>query len=435
MKYKIFFFIFIILIGCTTGSNIKSKKESIPEKDKELQKPEIDEVKIPEKKKSDNELSVDIDKDVKEKSEKKESLVNIYRKIKNKSALNKNKISNENLNMEDSNDYKIKEYELKEVNIESGKDLYISLKYPDWIIKSISPNQIRLIKNENYQNNSLFQFKTYTPTTVNVIFVRTDEENKVFLRQPYRINILPKVVLKNKEESINKQKSIEREDKDKNASNQANKEISKLNEEQFKNMKDLADKYFEDKNFRDAKLLYLQLLEEGIDDPEILYKLGIIEKDNANKFKAYEYFKAALEEKDPYYSVNSLIELLKLLKDQKKYKDALDIYFKYGLIGNLDKKLAEELDILLSDLYFCLKNFIKSAKQYKRFIELFPYSDYYAKALFYLAYSLENLPNNPDFREAYRIYEIIIDRFPDTKYFILSKKRLLYLDRHYLKVH
>jgi tetratricopeptide (TPR) repeat protein len=200
-------------------------------------------------------------------------------------------------------------------------------------------------------------------------------------------------------------------------------------------MKDLADKYFQDGNYKDAKLLYLKLLEEGINDPEILYKLGIIENDNAKKFKAYEYFKAALEEKDPEYSIYALIELLKLLKAKKKYKEALDLYFLYGLIDNLNKKLAEELDILIADIYFCLKDFIKAAKQYKRFTNLFPYSDYSAKALFYLAYSLENLPNNPDFREAYRIYQIVIDRFPDTKYFLLSKKRLLYLDRHYLKVH
>ena len=432
MKYKAFFVILIILIGCTTSNNLKSKKESVPEKDEELLKPEIDEVKIPQKKNKDNELYADLDVD--QKSEDKKSRVNIYRKKKDDVALNKNRTSNEKFSLENNNDFKIKEYEIKEINVESGKDLYISLKYSDWNVKSISPNQIKLVNNENYQENSLFQFKTFTPGTVNIIFVRSDEINKVFWRQPYRINVLSRMVVQEKE-SGNIQKGKEEKGRINDSFNQNSKETSKLDEDPFKSMKELADKYFDEKNYKDAKLLYLKLLEEGINDPEILYKLGIIEKDNSNKFKAYEYFKAATEEKGSDYSVNSLIELLKLLKDQKRYKDALDIYFDFGLIDNLNKKLAEELDILLCDLYFCLKDFFKSSKEYRRFIDLFPYSDYYAKALFYLAYSLENLPNNPDYREAYRIYQIIIDKFPDTKYFLLSKKRLLYLDRHYLKVH
>lgn len=433
MKYKVIFFIFIILMSCTTVSNIKDKKEGIQEKDKEPVKPEIDEVKIPEKKKSDNTLLAD--RDIEEKIEEKKSLVNINKNKKNNIALNKSKISNENIKLEDNNDYKIKEYELKEVNVESGKALYISLKYPDWIIKSISSNQIRLTRNVNYQDNSLFQFKTYTPATVNIIFVRSDEINKLFLRQPYRINVLPKTALQGNEETGNKQNEIEKKVNNKESNDRSSKEKIKLDEEPYKSMKQLADKYFQEGNYKDAKLIYLKLLEEGITDPEILYKLGIIEKDNINKSKAYEYFNAALEDKGSDYSVYSLIELLRLLKEQKKYKDALDIYFKYGLIDNLDKKIAEDLDILLCDLYFCLNDFLKAANEYKRFIKDFPYSDYYAKALFYLAYSLENLPINPDFKEAYRIYEIIIDRFADTKYFLLSKKRLLYLDRHYLKIH
>ncbi len=420
MNNKILIFIFFILIGCKTTGNIKeSNKENNISKNLKVK-----EVKIPTKKEKDEKLNIDYDLE-----DKSEDKTNVYIKQDNKKSDIKSSES------KDTNKFQIKEFKLKEVEIEKSKELFISLKYSDWEIKSIAPNKIRLIKKENFQENSLFQFKTYSTGVVNIIFIRNDYENKIIWRQPYRINIFLKSIPAIKNKTVYKSKENVNNIENEKSLNQEKNKNPKLNETEFKDLKELADKYFEEMNYKDAKLLYLQLLEAGINDPEILYKLGIIEKENKNDLKASNYFKLGSVEKDSDYSIRSLIEYLKFLKNQKQYNNALDAYYKYGFIKDLDKKLAEELDLLLCDLLFCLKNYFNSAKEYRKFINNFPYSNYYAKALFFLAYSLERLPKNPDFKEAYRIYKIIIDRFPDTEYYLLSKNRLLYLDRHYLKVH
>ena len=62
--------------------------------------------------------------------------------IRKKSNVNK-------LESNDVNKFQIKEFKLKEVEIEKNKELFISLKYSDWDIKGIAPNKLRLIKKEN----------------------------------------------------------------------------------------------------------------------------------------------------------------------------------------------------------------------------------------------------------------------------------------------
>lgn len=419
MKEKVLFFIFsiFILISCQTSNNINNQQSKSSDNNEIQEKPEIDKIKVPPKK--DANQSSKVDTDVDEKS--KESNV-VLDKRKTKQISNKREKSNNDQSQMELNSMKINEYDLKELEIEVNKELSISLKNQGWKIKSISPNLIRFLKQDNYQENTLFQFKTYTPASINIIFTRDDIENKIIFRQPYKIKVLPKKQLVEKTKESN---NVVKEKQGKTL----------YENEEDKRIKELADKYFDEKNYKDAKILYLQLLNKSILDPEIYYKLGIIEKESANTAQAYSYFKSALEEKENPFYLNALIELLNLLKDQKKYKEAIDLYYKYGIIESADKKSLEELYLLLADLYFIMKNYNNSSKEYNKFIKLFPYSKYSAKALFYLACSLENLPVNPDFKEAYRIYKIIIDQYPYTEYYLLSKNKILYLDRHYLKVH
>ncbi len=420
MKQKVLFFIFFILISCQTSNNI-NKQQS---KASEIQeKPEIDKIKIPPK--NDESQNSKIDKDIDEES--KESNV-VSDKNKTKQTINKKEKSNNDQNYIEISKMKISEYDLKEIEIEVNKELSISLKNQDWKIISINPNLIKFLKQDNYQENTLFQFRTYTPATINIVFTRDDIENKIIFRQSYKIKVLPKSKL------IEKDKKNENVIIEKNVTEK--KEKALYENEEDKRIKELADKYFNEKNYKDAKILFLQLLNKEILDPEIYYKLGIIEKENANTAQAYSYFKSALEVKENPFYLNALIELLKLLKDQKKYKEAIDIYFKYYRTNDkIDKKTLEELYLLLADLYYIMKDYNNSSNEYNRFIKLFPYSKYSAKALYYFACSLMNLPVNPDFEEAYRIFKIVIDQYPDTEYYLLSKDKILYLDRHYLKVH
>lgn len=422
MKQKALFFIFFIfiyiLISCQTSNNITDQRSKSSSNDELKEKPEIEKIKIPPKK--DENKSSKIDEDVDEKTN--DSNVSLNKR-KTKQASNKNEKRDNGQDQNELSNMRIYEYDLKEITIEVNKELSISLKDQDWKIKSISPNLIKFLKQDDYQKNTLFQFKTYTSATINIIFTRNDLENKIIYRQPYKIRVLPKSTLKETDKK-NENTVIEKKGK------------PLYENEEDRKIKELADKYFNEKNYKDAKILYLQLLNKGILDPEIYYKLGIIEKELGNAAQASSYLKSALEYKDnPFYS-NALIELLKLLKNQKKYKEAIDIYYRYYRPNdNTDKISLEELYLLLADLYYILKDYNNSSKEYNRFIKLFPYSKYSAKALYYYACSLMNLPINPDFKEAYRIFKIIIDQYSDTEYYLLSKDKILYLDRHYLKVH
>ena len=53
-----------------------------------------------------------------------------------------------------------------------------------------------------------------------------------------------------------------------------------------------------------------------------------------------------------------------------------------------------------------MEDYKNASNEYRRFIVRFSQSKNYDKAIFYLAYSTENLPINPDFEEA--LNEIIL---------------------------
>ena len=339
-----------------------------------------------------------------------------------KSTLIKKEIEDKSFNFTNIENVKIKELELKEIEIEENQQIFISIRLSGWIIKSIKPQLLKLIKRENSEKNTLFQFNAGVSSIVNIIFLRYDSYNNVICRQPYRVKIMPKTWVEIDKEKEKKQKEEIRSTKNERESDKEN--FSKV----------IANQFFGQKKHEEAKERYLLLIKEGKGDPEIYYKMGIIEKQNLNDQKSYEYFKLALKEKENLFYIDALIELIKYLKNHKKYLEAVDAFFKYGFNENLSTKSAEELYILLSDVYFNMKDFKNAAKEYRRFIQRFPESRYYDKALFYLAYSIENFEQDPDFKEAYRLYKIILTQHPESKYNNLSKNRMLYLKRHYLKI-
>lgn len=386
--------------------------------------------------KKPEEYKIDYDEDIKKINYKKENVNNeiINTKIidltedskKVSSVTNNNETVNESLNLANIENINIKELEQSNFEVEENKQILISLKIPGWIIKSINPPLLKLIKRENSSNNSLFIFEAGPPATVNIVFLRYDEKENVILRQPYSITIIPRKIIQVVDES----KSDKNNTDYSVTTNLNNKKKEK--EDDYK--KTIANQLFEQKRYDEALKRYESLVKEGKADTEIYFKIGIIEKEKADNAKAVEYFKLILKEKDSIYFIDAIIELIKILKDEKKYSEAVDVFYEFALTKKLDNKSAEELYIILSDIYFSMGDYNSASKEYRRFIQRFPDSKYYDKALFYLAYSLESLQYNPEFKEAYRLYKMLIDTYPESKYYNLSKKRIINLERHYLKI-
>ena len=307
---------------------------------------------------------------------------------------------------------KIIEKELIEVIREENKSLKISLKDSGWIIKSIKPEIIELTKRENSSNYTLFDFFLSNIGEVSITFIRFDEKNSTVIRQPYRIVIKPK-------EIISKEKKETKEDKNKN---KAQKEDDQR--------KILANRLFEQKRFDEALSLYNELINEGKSDSEIFYKRGKIYLYKEKLNEAYSDFLENLKEKDNIYYNDSLIEVINILKKQKKYSEAINSYFKYWK-GDVDNP---KIDILLAGIYFEMEDYNTAANEYRKYLAKYPDSEFDDVVLFYLAYSIENYKTNPDFKEAYRLYKLLVSKYPESKYYNKSKSRMLYLERHYLKV-
>lgn len=463
MKTKIIFLIFMIFLlsGCRSVMDKKDINKGFSRK--KLPTPELEEVRnIPDiKDPFEIKIDKDIDTEIKTENNDEENIIN----EKDQNQINKNNnitnkllaylkeiesdkekeddqkfdkridtglkekemkrikqdIEDKDLDLTNIDGIKIKELELKKARVEEGKVIYISLASSDWVLKSSKPPLLDLVNRENSKKNTLFQLEAGTPGVVNMLFLRYEDSLNTMWRQTYKVTILPKTWVKIKGEVEN-----EKDTSDK-------KESKGSREENYN--KETANQLFFQKEYEEAKKRYLSIIRSGGDAPEVYYRLGMIEKENKNGNKAYGYFEKALKDKDNVFYLNSLKEMIKMLKEEKKYSQAVDVFFKYAFNEELDPKIAEELYMLLADVYFNMGDYRSAANEYRRYIEKFPVSDMLDKALFYLAYSTENFKIDPDFKEAYRLYKVLVDDYTESKYRPLSKKRILHLERHYLKIY
>ncbi len=250
---------------------------------------------------------------------------------------------------------------------------------------------------------------------VSVIFIKFNESDNSLIRQPYKIVIKPKEI-------------ISKENNNKSAKDDNLKKAKAQKEEDQR--KNLANKLFEQRRFDEALSLYNELVAEGKTDSEIFYKRGKIYLLKENFNEASSNFLDNLKEKDNIYYNDSLIELINILKRQKKYSEAISTYFKYWK-GDIDNP---KIDILLASIYFEMQDYKTAANEYRKYLAKYPESAFDDVALFYLAYSVENYKIDPDFKEAYRLYKLLVSKYPESKYYNQSKSRMLYLERHYLKV-
>lgn len=343
-----------------------------------------------------------------------------------KQKITKN-IDDKNIDMTNFESSKLKELPLSQITIIEGKKLNISIKGSGWIFKKMGPHLLELENRTNYKENTVFTFNATTPGESKLIFIKYNDAQKEFIRKPYLITIKPYNIINIKKDEQSGNTKKQTNEKSSNVSN------NKSNEKSDFRM-DLANSLFKQKKYSEAKNRYLSILQENNDTPEIYYKLGYIEKAQNNDQKALEYFKKNIESADNVYYYDSLYEIIRILKDEKKYSQAIDTFFKYATTEDLEKSDAEKLFILLADVYFYKQDFVSAANEYRKFYENFPNSKYLDKALFFLAYSLENLDNNPDYKEAYRLYKIIKNKYPESKYYFPSIKKMLFLERHYLKI-
>ena len=298
----------------------------------------------------------------------------------------------------------------KESTVNENDEIIISLDRPGWIIKNISDDIIKLLNRENLKDSTSFKFRSIDPGETEITFLRYDPERNDVILQTYRIVVKPDNIF-----ATDKQKSD-----------------NKNTTDDFR--KTVADNLYNQGKYTDAKARYNELLKDGKDAADIYYKLGMIEKNLGNDAAALENFEKNIKEKDNPYFGEALAEMIRILKKLKKYQDAINAFYTYGMSEAIPKRSQEELYLLLADVYYGMNDFVNSAKEYRRFINIFPLSISLDKALFYLAYSMENYTINPDFKGAYALYKLLMSKYPESKYYSLSKNRMLYLERHYLKV-
>jgi hypothetical protein len=324
----------------------------------------------------------------------------------------KEEIQDKNFDLSKIDNINVGENAPRESTVNENDEVIISLKNPGWIIKNISNDILKLLSRANLADSTSFKFKTTDPGETTAVFLRYDPDRNEAAVQSYKITVKPDDIFGN--------------DKQKQSGNSKNKT------EDFR--KTVADNLFNQGKYADAKARYNELLKDGKASADIYYKLGIIEKESGNDAGALDNFQKNIKEKDnPYYG-ETLTEIMKLQKKTKKYQDAINSFYTYGMSDAIPKKSQEELYLLLADTYYGMNDFANAAKEYRRFTGLFPLSDSLDKALFYMAYSMESYPSNPDFKGAYGLYGLLVQKYPESRYYSLAKNRMLYLERHYLKI-
>lgn len=309
-------------------------------------------------------------------------------------------------------------FESQNIVADENSELTISIDGAGFLIKEIEPfKSLKLLVRKNYDDRTVFSFKTNLSGDLYIDFVRYDEGSDSVYTRRYFVNVKPRE-LGGKKEVKKKEKTQKKAVKEKNQDYR----------------KDLANGLFAQGNYEEAKKWFVDMLNEGKADYEVNYKMGVIENELGNAAEAGKYFMNNLnEDGNPFYD-EALAFYSAILKNSKKYKEALDLLYKYGVLKDLSEKGMQSVRMGLADVYYMMGNFTEAAKEYKRFYSLYPGASDVPKVLFYLAYSMENYPKNPEFDEAKRIYNLIVDNYPESVYYKQAKNRILYIDRHYLKV-
>ena len=283
------------------------------------------------------------------------------------------KIDEDSLDMTNLKNLKVKEMPQQEQAGITDSQLTLSMAGDQWVMKKMLPAYLELKDRKSTDKQTIFTFDVKAPGEVNLVFVRTTKNE--IIRQPYKIFIQesPSKNTKSKSETAAKPGAAEAE-----------------------------------------------------------YKAGMAAKRQAKTDEARKHFTAALSDPDNAYYADALTELIGLYKNDNDTAGAAKAYNQYATADA--RQSDDKLGILDYDLLVMKGDYKGAITGYRKFMQDFPESNLTDKALYYLAYSLENYKVNPDYREAYRIYNIIIKNYPESKYHKPSQNRSLYLERHYLKI-
>lgn len=351
--------------------------------------------------------------------------------VKENAIAEQNTIENKNVSVVYPQEYEVEEleeaadFEMKpdfmypdeKISGLENQEVIIRMQGAGWRINTMNSYSMKLIDRRNDKNGStIFRIKNGNAGTEQITFTRYNEAENRQETQVYFVDIKP--VLLSGENNKKAAPKVEKVEK------------SKANDDYRRT---LADRLYADENYTQASVYYKRLIDENISDNELLYKAAHSMKEIGNVDIAAEYYQRNLaEEGNPFYD-DAIIEYVQLLKERKEFDKAINEVYERGLSKNVSEDCTQKLYGILGDLFFNVKNYTEAVRTYKTILSLYPSGSGEDKAMFYLAYALE-LQENPEFKEAQRFYRELLDIYPESQYVNLSRSRIGFIDRHYIKV-
>jgi tetratricopeptide (TPR) repeat protein len=298
-----------------------------------------------------------------------------------------------------------------------NQETIIKMQGTGWRIEEMNRQVMELLERKIGKDNSTtFKIKNGNAGMQQIKFTRYNEDENRQEIQVYNVEIKP--VLLTAENDKKKAPKAKKASKSKGADDYR---------------RTLADHLYADENFSQAGVYYKKLIDENIADSELFYKAAHSMMKGGNADLALEYYQKNLaEEGNPFYD-DAIIEYIQLLKEQKEFDKAINVVYERGLSKSVSEDCTQKLYRTLGDLFFNVKNYTEAIRTYKTVLSLYPAGKGEDKAMFYLAYALE-LQENPQFKEAQHFYRELLDVYPESEYVNLSRSRIGFINRHYIKV-
>lgn len=348
-----------------------------------------------------------------------------------------------------AHDFTIFENDPESRKITEKSQFTITIPGANWILQKNFPKLLKVTKRISDADYTSFRFDTLGSGYTEATFIKYDMENERIKRKIYKIDIVPEEIIMTKEdispldEVVTEKKTDTKQTDDKEtpektaetkSDNETGNIVKETSSESEDYRKDIADKLYRQRRYAQARKWFEELIAEEPEDSELNYKMGVIYKMLSDSKNAERHFRNNIEiGENPFYE-DSLVEYINILKDNKKYRDAIETIFRYSEDIEFKGSTAENIHMLLADIYYLMSEYDESSKEYKRFYTLYPESSLAAKALFYLAYSLEKKQINPEYKRAYSLYKELMKKYPESEYYGYGNKRKLHLERHYLKI-
>ncbi len=329
------------------------------------------------------------------------------------------------------------------ITTEEGQQINIVMEGSGWIVRAVDPPIAVLSERVVSDAVTIFKFNAVNPGRTTIRLLHYDPEIDTMTRAAYSIKIDPvNIVEIERSNNSSSTSSISANNNDVSNNNQITVNQQNTNRpvnnsqatENSDHRLNLANTLFIQGKFNDAKVLFTAIAGAGNDDPDIQFKLGVCNERLGDDEAAILNYKTNLEEEDNRYYYDSLVNLVGILRRQQKYSEAIESIYTYALNDTIQESNARRIFLLLADVYFSMGEYRSAADEYRRYIVRFEGADQTDKALFYLGYSLEKFSLNPDYREAVRVYERLKRDFPESEYFRHAVNRILYINRHYLRV-